>query len=510
MSSSQSMDQEETYQVKIEEKLSDRWWRINNLYWIIDEKGQKVLFRLNYVQQVIYRTLWYLNIVLKSRQHGVTTFFCIFFLDNCLFNSNVRAGVIAHNREDAETFFRDKVKYAYDALPDWIRETVPASQDTARELRFANNSSIRVGTAFVSATLQYLHISEFGKICRKFPDKATEIMAGSLNTVHAGQFITIESTAEGNEGFFYELCQDAKKKKEGRVVLSDLDFKFFFFAWYQDARNRLDVSGLVLPRPLVVYFQMLVEKHDIKLDEGQRAWYAKKWSILGEDLMHQQHPSFPEESFQASLEGAYFAPQFKRVYIEQRIAVFPREEGIPVETYWDLGMDDITAIWFAQTVSKEVRLIDYYQNGGEGLAHYVDVLRDKGYPYGRHVAPHDIKVRELGTGKSRWEVAKNLGLDFEICVRLGKQDQIEAARKFFQYCWFHEVNCSEGVRGLENYRKEWDDSAGTYKNKPFHNWASNSADAFQVMSVSHTFRAFSGGFTPNRSSNRVVANGRRR
>ena len=436
MSLNPSTDTDAGYQAKILDKLKDRWWRINNLYWIINEKGQKVQFRLNYVQQVIYRTLWYLNIVLKSRQHGVTTFFCIFFLDNVLFNSNVRAGIIAHNREDAETFFRDKVKYAYDNLPEWIRETVPASQDTARELKFANNSSIRVGTAFVSATLQYLHISEFGKICRKYPEKATEIVAGSLNTVHAGQFITIESTAEGNEGYFYQFCQDAKKKKEGRVQLSDLDFKFFFFAWYQDIRNRLDISGIVLPRPLVVYFDMLRDKHGIKLDEGQKAWYAKKWTTMGEDLMRQQHPSFPEEAFQASLEGAYFASQFRRVYMEQRITVFAWEEGIPVETYWDLGMSDINAIWFAQTIQQEVRLIDYYQNTGEGIAHYVDVLRDKGYPYGRHVAPHDIKVRELGSGMSRWESAKKLGLDFEISVKLPKLDQIEAARKFFQYCWF--------------------------------------------------------------------------
>ncbi|MCK5617461.1 hypothetical protein KAR91_87165 [Candidatus Pacearchaeota archaeon] len=209
--------------------LGNQKWRLNHLYWIVNEKGERVKFNLNMVQQILFKFLWFLSIILKSRQHGVTTFFCILFLDICLFNSNQRTGIIAHNREDAEAFFKDKVKFAYDNLPIEIKEAIPAKTDSARELLFNNNSAIRVGTSLRSGTLQYLHISEFGKLCKKFPDKAKEIVTGALNTVHAGQFIAIESTAEGNEGYFFDYCQDAKKKKEGRVKLTKLDFKFFFF-----------------------------------------------------------------------------------------------------------------------------------------------------------------------------------------------------------------------------------------------------------------------------------------
>jgi hypothetical protein len=485
---------------KLKENLSDQTWRLNNLYWIINEKSQRVKFKMNFVQRALYTGLWYLSIILKSRQHGVTTFFCIYFLDVTLFNSNIRAGIIAHNREDAESFFKDKIKYAYDNLPESIRAERPARTDSARELAFSNNSAIRVGTSMRSATLQYLHVSEFGKICRKYPEKAKEIKTGSLNTVHAGQFIAIESTAEGNEGDFYDFCQEAKKKQLSKTNLTPLDFKFFFFPWYQDPRNQLKADGVIIPSNLENYFDDLLRKHSIELTDSQKAWYAKKWTIQGED-MKREHPSTPDEAFEARIEGAYFSSQFKRVYAEKRILLFPREDGIPVETWWDLGMNDTTVIWFTQTVAREIRVIHYYENSGEGLAHYADYLNDRadeGYRFGKHTAPHDISVRELGTGKTRLETAKKYGINFEPAEKLPKDDQIAAARDIIQYCYFHEKECARGIKALENYRKKWDDEAGCYKNKPHHNWASNGADAFQVMAVAHEFKDGTGHFTPNR------------
>ena len=480
---------------------------MNNLYYIVNEKGQKVRFRMNRVQLLLFKALWYLNIVLKSRQHGVTTFFCIYFLDVALFNSNVRCGIIAHNREDAQSFFADKVKYAYDNLPDEIKLARHAKSDSSRELKFSNDSAIRVGVSMRSGTYQYLHISEFGKICKKYPEKAKEIVTGALNTVHVGQFITIESTAEGNEGYFYDYCQDAKKKKMRGVELTPMDFKFFFFAWWQDPRNKLDdVSGVVLPAALKKYFAELRRKFGIELTASQKAWYAKKWTTQGE-LMKREHPSTADEAFEASVEGAYFATQFARIYKENRILRFPVEDGIKVDTWWDLGMDDTTDIWFTQTVGREIRLIDFYEAAGEGLAHYAQVLDEKGYRYGRHVAPHDIEVRELGTGVSRKKTAKKYGISFEVAPKLSKLDQIQAARDILQHCYFHESNCVQksadgkrqvGIPSLENYRKEWDDKLGCFRQQPLHNWASNGADAFLTLGVAHKFKTNTKHFTPNR------------
>ena len=163
-------------------KYNDQQWRLNNLYYITDSTARKIKFTMNSVQLKLYTFMWYLSLVLKSRQHGITTFFCLYFLDVCLFNSNIHAGIIAHNREDAEAFFRDKIKFAYDNLPDWLKNARETESENARELSFPNGSVIRVGTSMRSTTLQYLHISEFGKLCAKYPEKAREVVTGSLNT----------------------------------------------------------------------------------------------------------------------------------------------------------------------------------------------------------------------------------------------------------------------------------------------------------------------------------------
>ena len=482
---------------ELKTKLSDRLWRLNNLYYIVNEQGQKIKFALNPVQTALYKHLWFLNLILKSRQHGITTFLCILFLDACLFNSNIRAGIIAHNREDAESFFKDKIKFAYDNLPPTLLDARPAQSDSARELSFSNNSTIRVGTSMRSATLQYLHISEFGKICRRFPDKAKEIVTGALNTVHAGQFIAIESTAEGNEGYFFDFCKAAQRAERLGHTLSQLDFRLYFYGWHEDQRNRIPVDDFILPRSLVKYFKDLQEIHGVNLDSEQMTWYAKKWATQGDD-MHREHPSTPEEAFEASVEGAYFATQFERIYKENRILSFPVESGIPVDTWWDIGYNDTNSIWFTQTVGREIRIIDYFGHSGEGLPYYKTMLDDKGYRYGSHMAPHDINVHEWGGGKTRLETAQQLGIQFEVCQKLPKDDQINAARTILKYCTFNEKTTREGIRGLENYRKAWDEKKGVWKDKPLHNWASNPADAFMTMGVGHTFRSNVVLFRPKR------------
>ena len=164
---------------------------------------------------------------------------------------------------------------------------------------------------------------------------------------------------------------------------------------------------------------------------------------------------------------------------EKRIGDVPYDPTVDVETWWDLGIGDSTSIWFAQRIGNEIRLIDYYESSGEALSHYANVLEEKGYRYGRHVGPHDITTRELGTGKSRLEVAYELGLDFEVCPRLAVDHGIEAVRNNLDNCWFDKNKCKYGIDCLRQYRKQFDDRMQTFKNKPLHNWASHGADAFR-------------------------------
>src|ERR1700733_7248206 len=229
-----------------QQRLADPKWRLNNLYWIVNKQGGRVLFKLNWAQEELYNNMWYCNLILKARQLGISTFVSLLFLDRCLFNSNVSAGIIAHTLEDAQQLFR-RAKFAYDNLPEELQALRQSNMDTAQMIQFSNGSSLRVGMSLRSSTFQYLHISEFGKICAKFPDKAREIVTGSLNAIAPGQYVFIESTAEGREGYFYEMCKEAQASKDSNKKLSPLDFHFHFFPWHGHKAYRINSENFDLP-----------------------------------------------------------------------------------------------------------------------------------------------------------------------------------------------------------------------------------------------------------------------
>lgn len=202
------------------------------------------------------------------------------------------------------------------------------------------------------------------------------------------------------------------------------------------------------------------------------------------------------------VEGAYYRQQLSLAESERRITRVPYEESIPVDTWWDLGMRDSTSILFMQNVGKEWRVIDYYEAEGEGLPHYARVLQDKGYIYGQHYAPHDIAVRELGSGISRLDTARSLGINFQLAPNLDRADGIDAVRTRFRSLWFDETKCEILLQRLRRYHKEFDDKRGVYKDQPYHDINSNAADALRYWAVTRTsneelnqdFSIYAGGY----------------
>jgi len=464
-----------------EKNLSDPLWRLNHLYWIIDKAGNKSRFQLNWAQEQLYQDMWYCNIILKSRQIGISTFVCLLFLDRCLFNSNLHAGIIAHTREDAEVMFR-RVKFAYDSLPAELKALRSINTDNARELQLSNGSSLRVGTSMRSSTLQLLHISEFGKICAKYPEKAREIITGSLNALAPGQYVFIESTAEGREGYFYEMCKEAQKLKDSGAKLTPLDFKMHFYPWHCDKGSRIDSRNVAIPDELADYFNSLEVLLGIKLDNEQRAWYAKRSITQGED-MKREAPSTPEECFESSNEGLYYGKQIVEARQQGHIRNVYYDANVPVHTAWDLGYNDSTAIWFFQQAGQEIHLLEYYENSGEALTHYLQYIKNKPYTYGKHLVPHDAAVHEYSTGLSRVEVARNHGLILTIVPDIGINEGIDAARNILNRCWFDEKKCAKGIVALESYKKQWNEKLGCWASQPLHNFASHGADAFRMLAV---------------------------
>lgn len=471
-------------------KLIDQHWRLNNLYYITDKSGKKVKFKMTMEQLEYFENEWSRNIILKARQLGFTTEMCIIQLDAALFMAN-KCALIAHTLHDAKRLFREKVKYAYEKLPHPLRAANPLVIETKEELVFKKGGSVTVSTSFRGGTLKRLHISEFGKICAKFPDKAREIVTGAFEAVGLDGKITLESTAEGKAGYFYQYCQEAEKLLLQGKPLGALDWKFFFFSWWKNIEYSLPHMGEI-PQRLKDYFSDLLVKYGIKTTPEQQTWYWQKEKTLGEDIKR-EYPSIPSEAFAQSVEGAYYKKQFKEIYASGRIGALPANDHLPVMTFWDLGVSDSMTIWFVRKLSDtQYQVIDYYENSGEGLRHYFGVLKNKGYTYSEHYAPHDIQNRSLtGDAKSRLDIAKDgyeidgevYSVEFEVVPNIGVMDGIEQAREILKYCEFDEDRCSEGISCLENYRKEWDDKKGCWKDKPLHDHTSHAADGFRYFAV---------------------------
>jgi phage terminase large subunit len=190
-------------------------------------------------------------------------------------------------------------------------------------------------------------------------------------------------------------------------------------------------------------------------------------------------------SAEAAVKGAIYGRELTAARLEGRIGTVPHDPTLPVNTYWDLGMN--MAIWFEQsTRSGEIRLIDYYESGGKSsLPECIKLLREKPYTYGRHVAPHDIEVTELASGRSRRETAQSLGINFEIAPKLPIEDGITAVRMLMPRCYFDAKKCAPGLEALRNYRRDFNTRMNEFKDAPLHNWASHGSDAFRYMGVSY-------------------------
>jgi hypothetical protein len=461
---------------------SDPRFRLNNLYVITDKSGRRVRFTMNSAQLALFDDMHHQNVILKARQRGFTTFIQLIMLDACLFNPDVRAGTIAHTLNDAQVIFRDKIRFPYDNLPEGFKEMVPARNDNAAELLLANNSSLRVGVSLRSGTLQFLHVSEYGKICAKFPHKAREVRSGALNTVDKDQVVFVESTAEGQDGHFFELCQAARTRRNTGAELTPMDFKFHFSPWHEDEAYALPAGSVAIPAGYLDYFARLAGL-GIALSPEQKAWYVKKAEQQQGD-MKREFPSTPDEAFEAAIEGAYYADQLARMEMDGRLTALPIDPGIPVMTSWDLGLNDATSIWFIQVVGREIRWVDYYENSGFGLEHYVQELTKRrerdGFSFGTHYFPHDVNNGEISNGKSRFDTLVGLGITPAAVPRVQNiNDGINATRRMLATSLIDPVRCDRGLKALRNYRKDWDEERATFRDRPFHNWASHGADAFR-------------------------------
>jgi hypothetical protein len=204
---------------------------------------------------------------------------------------------------------------------------------------------------------------------------------------------------------------------------------------------------------------------------------------MSEDMIQQEYYC----SFDVAIQGAYFAAELASARADKRVGFLPVDPSLQVHTFWDLGINDAMTIWFVQATGKEIRLINYYENNNFGMAHYIDYLNkfkvDQKCHYGEHYAPHDIKVRELMSGKSRQDTAREMGINFRVVKQHRVIDGIEAVRRLFPRFWFDDSRCARGIDCIASYHREFSEKDGVYKDAPVHDWASHGADSLRMLAM---------------------------
>jgi len=310
-----------------------------------------------------------------------------------------------------------------------------------------------------------------GELCANFPNGARIQLHGADNPdTFRGQYsdsVVLDEVAQMSPRMWSEVIRPALADRKGRALFIGTPF----------GRNNL--------------FYDLFEKAAELEDWNRQLWTCYDTDAIDPDelatLAKEMSPEeFEQEmlcSWSAQVKGAYYAKALDKAEREDRICSVPYQEEVPVGTAWDLGINDSTSIWFWQICGREIHFIDYKEFTGSGLPDILRELKTYPYIYDTHIGPHDLKVRELGSGVSRLETAARLGIKFNVARNIPVIDGISGVRDVLGRCWFDEKKCRQGLEALRLYRSEWDDVKRVASLRPVHDWTSHASDALRYFAV---------------------------
>jgi hypothetical protein len=466
--------------------VSSKLYRLNTLYTIIDKAGKKIPFVMNRAQHVVFSAHMRHPrvVILKSRQQGISTFYLINYFDKVLFEDNINVGMQSYGLEESAALLK-RLDVAWDNFPSVMKEFMGLRvvKSNTKALGFSNGSQIKVQTSFRGDTLQGLHVSELGKIANKNPHKAVELSAGTLQAIAPGNPVAYESTAEGRHNAFYDIWYKAENHVGDRSLK---DFYPVFLSWVDDPDCTMRVP-MKVDSDDADYIDEVERELEIKLSDEQKWWCVAQRRELG-DMFNQEYPYSADAAFAAVRDGTYYTRLWRQVGTVVEEGLYDPVLG--VMTSWDLGMNDTMEIGFWQLHFSagipSIRLVDYYYNSGEGLRHYVRMLRDKNYKYERHFMPHDVKVKELGSNVSRLGLLKEMGMrNITVLKRTNNvSNDIEVVRSMLKYLTIDKSKCSRVIEMMYRYTKEWDTNLGVFKDKPRHDEWSNPADMVRYFAMS--------------------------
>lgn len=471
--------------------IDDKAWRLNNLYRVVNKKGNSVPFRLNPIQQKVLQCKHKRKIILKARQVGLSTYSVIDMLDDTLFTENLASGVVSYSRDHAQHVFKRIIGHALDTFPEEFKPYLGVKSRSATEISFNNGSFLRVDTTLRGSTYQNILVSEFGKTCARSPMKAEEVVTGTLNAAPMDAKVIIESTGEGTDGYFAEMCLEAEQRKNEN--LSKLDYHLLFFPWTSQQEYRLQ-DKVTYDVSLTDYFDEVEEKIGEKIDQLQRNWYAVQQKILG-DKLKQEFPSTVQEAFMSKSDAYYFAQYVEDAYKENRcLHTSLYDPLMPVYVAMDIGVNDLTVILFFQMVHGEIRVINMIEDNNKGLDYYAHhLLQDLKYTYHTIFLPHDSVKRDPLDVVNSYErefrkLFSGTATRFHVLPRTDKQEQISYAKQRLKRCVFNVSKVKNLLDKISKYRKRWHEPTGKYLEEPQKNTIpGHYADAFMYLAQASGF-----------------------
>ena len=459
--------------IKIEDvdfsRIEDKEYRLDTFYQIIDKDKNSVRFIMNDVQRSVHRNRHKRNLVIKARQLGMSTFWILDLMDDAIWHDNTSCGIVSYSKEHSSHIFKKIIGYALKNLPSWLN--VRVISQSATEVSFSNNSVIRVDTTLRGSAYQNVLVSEFGKTCARNPIKAEEVVTGTLETIPESGKVTIESTGEGSGGFFYDMVVSTAER--GNNSLTNLDYKLFFFPWYQQREYRIPQSQ-DYDVNTKDYFARIEKENNITLEKEQKNWYIVKRQILNEK-MQQEYPSTITECFLSNSEAFYFAEAIKKAKEENRFVYNSIYDPVePVYVAMDIGVDDLTVMIFFQVIHGEIRIFDYYEDNNKGVDFYAQfLLKDKPLHYHTIFLPHDAVERsKLDVTKDYASEFRKLfsgvGTKFVVMKKVAFDVSISNARSKIGRMVFNMARVKDLVDHCMKHRKKWSEQLGRYLDSEFH------------------------------------------
>lgn len=464
--------------------MANPLWRIRNIYKITNKRGQVVDFAPNFVQEQLLNDIFVDGerniLVLKSRKHGVSTLFEIILFDLCYFGENLQASIIDLTHPNASDKLVKIARFCWENLDPDIREKLV--KDSTTMIQFANGSNINAGKNARGGQNQLLHVSEWGPIAHKDPERSTEIKTGALPSADEGVKF-IESTFMGGKGGdFYELIKRTMETPDAQRTAKD--FKFRFFAWWQDTRNTLEGDVAWISKPVMKYLTELAKKLNVEFTDGQKLWYFKTKQEQG-IFMQREYPSTVEEAFNAPVEGAIFGEIISEIRTAGHIhPLVSWDRSTPVFACWDLGWNDSMTIWLVQFIGRDVAVIWERTARHETMAIAYGEAEKTGIAIASNLIPHDGKNGNVVSGSVTPKVALEKAGGQNVVVVPRTQNiwtGINLLRDILARCWFNATTCEYGLSALEAYHTKDETANGVTSKEPVHDWASHPASALRTL-----------------------------